>query len=117
MRESSIFAIRKELEMIKQFHAWEVIALESIPQNEKIIGSLWVFVIKADGTYKARLCIKGCQQLEGLHYGDTFTAASGIETFRLAINIAAELKLTLTNGMLLRLSFMLILNMPFQHIL
>lgn len=54
-------AIQSELDSLQQYPVWDV-----IPRTEdiKTIPLKWIFVIKDDGTYKARLIIIGCKYPE-----------------------------------------------------
>ena len=43
------------------------------PENIKPLTCRWVFCIKEGGRYKARLFIRGFEQVEGLDYYEIFS--------------------------------------------
>ena len=43
-----------------------------IPNNRSLFGNKWVFKIKRDGTYRARLVALGYSQIPGVDYTDNF---------------------------------------------
>lgn len=42
-------------------------------QNVKPLTSKWVFKVKQDGKYKARLVIRGCEQRYGVDFEETYS--------------------------------------------
>ena len=48
-------AIRKEIKNMINRGVWREIDKVKIPENRRLIGNKWVFMIKRDGTYRARL--------------------------------------------------------------
>jgi hypothetical protein len=66
----------------------------SIPFSAKPIGCKWVFKTKInpDGSarYKARLVIKGYQQVEGIDFTETYAPVSKMATFRLLLSKCAK---------------------------
>ena len=49
--------------------------LEKLPQDQKIIGTHWLFTWKAPGIAKARLVVQGCQEKSSAIRGDAPTAS------------------------------------------
>ena len=67
-------AIEKELDNMNDHQVWEVVDKK---ENDKLLNCTWVFKIKKDSEnaateYKARLCVQGFKQTEGLDYFTTF---------------------------------------------
>ncbi|CAN0021391.1 unnamed protein product [Sphacelaria rigidula] len=61
-----------ELQSIKDHQVADTIPTGSVPPNNNIIGTRWVFKVKADGHFKARLVVQGWAQRHGLDCGSTF---------------------------------------------
>ena len=73
-----------EVEMLAHIanSTWDLVEL---PENRKVIGSRWVFIVKrkADGSidkYKARLVAQGFTQMPGVDYDQTFSPATRLAT-------------------------------------
>ena len=65
----------------------EVFRLVARPKGKKVFKSKWVFRVKknVDGSvekYKARVMAKGCSQVEGVDYDDTFSPIVKFESIR-----------------------------------
>ena len=58
---------------------------KKIPSNKRLIGNKWVFKIKRDGTYRARLVVLGCSQIPGVDYTDNFAPVAHDVSFRIAV--------------------------------
>ena len=56
-----------------------------IPENRRLIGNKWVFKIKRDGTYRARLVALGYSQIPGVDYTDNFAPVAHDVSFRIAL--------------------------------
>ncbi|MBW0560260.1 hypothetical protein O181_099975, partial [Austropuccinia psidii MF-1] len=68
-------AIATELENMKKHNVWS--PSEAI-ENIKPLSTTWVFKRKTDkdgnlAKFKARLCVRGFHQKEGIDYGDVFS--------------------------------------------
>ena len=58
---------------------------KKIPSNISLIGNKWVFKIKRDGTYRARLVALGYGHIPGVDYTDNFAPVALDVTFRIAL--------------------------------
>ena len=56
-----------------------------IPENRRLIGNKWVFKIKRDGTYRARLAALGYSQIPRVDYTDNFAPVAHDVSFRIAL--------------------------------
>ena len=61
-------AIRKEIRSMIERGVWRKTDSKKIPSNRKLIGNMWVFKIKRDGTYRARLVALGHSQIHELMF-------------------------------------------------
>lgn len=60
-----------------------------IPHGRKPIGSRWVFVIKSDGRFRARLVAKGFSQVSGIDYFDIYAPTLRMDSLRILLAISA----------------------------
>ena len=63
---------------------WKKIDKVTIPENRRLIGNKWVFKIKRDGTYRARLVALGYSHIPGVDYTDNFAPVAHDVSFRIA---------------------------------
>ena len=56
-----------------------------IPENRRLIQNKWVFKIKRNGTYRARLVALGYSQIPGVDYTDNFAPVAHDVSFRIAL--------------------------------
>ena len=78
-------AIRKEIKSMINRAVWRKIDKVKIPENRRLIGNKWVFKIKRDGTYRARLVALGYSQIPGVDYTDNFAPVAHDVSFRIAL--------------------------------
>ena len=64
---------------------WRKIDKMKIPENKRLIGNKWVFKIKRDGTYRARLVALGYSQIPGVDFTDNFAPVAHDVSFRIAL--------------------------------
>ena len=64
---------------------WRKADRAKIPKNRRLIGNKWVFKIKRDGTYRARLVALGYSQIPGVDYTDHFAPVAHDVSFRIAL--------------------------------
>lgn len=88
-----LMAIEVELGNMKRHEVW-VVAPKTPGTRE--LDTVWVFKRKfdADGEllkYKARLCVRGFRQIEGIDYNSTFAPTGRLATLRTILGIAAVL--------------------------
>lgn len=86
-------AIRSEHDSLIQNNTWDVVVL---PADRKALTSRWVFKRKigADGCvsrYKARLVARGCQQVHGIDFEETFAAVVKPSSYKVLFALSAAL--------------------------
>ena len=64
---------------------WSKTDRKKIPSNRRLNGNKWVFKIKRDGTYRARLVALGYSQIPGVDYTDNFAPGAHDVSFRIAL--------------------------------
>ena len=64
---------------------WRKIDKMKIPENRRLIGNKWVFKIKRDGTYRARLVALGYSKIPGVDFTDNFAPVAHDVSFRIAL--------------------------------
>jgi Reverse transcriptase (RNA-dependent DNA polymerase) len=74
--------------------------LVDLPSDQQAIVSKWVYCIKCDHIgmimkHKARLMAKGCSQIPGIDFVETFAPVMWLETFHLLIALTMKLGLVI----------------------
>jgi hypothetical protein len=87
-------ATRKEYELLdKTMGCWEVVDIDTLPEDANLIGVKWVFKIKyKNGEYerhKARIVALGYQQRKNVDYFASFSPTASYVTIRLVLALTA----------------------------
>ena len=77
-------AIWKEMRRMIDREVWRKTERKKIRNDRRLIGNKWVFKIKRDGTYRARLVALGYSPIPGVDYTDNFAPVAHDVTFRIA---------------------------------
>eukprot|EP00903_Cladosiphon_okamuranus_P017600 g16211.t1 len=85
-----IAAMNKELASLKANNVYDLIPRTAVPAGYKVIGSRWVFKVKSDYTFKARVVCQGYAQRPGIDCGATFAPMCRIESQRILMAIACH---------------------------
>jgi hypothetical protein len=64
--------IMKEFTDMKQQKVWKKIKRCDMPKDHHCVKSRWVFIIKRDGSFRARLVACGYSQIPGVNYTDNY---------------------------------------------
>uniref|UniRef100_A0A0A9YMV4 Retrovirus-related Pol polyprotein from transposon TNT 1-94 n=1 Tax=Lygus hesperus TaxID=30085 RepID=A0A0A9YMV4_LYGHE len=82
-------AIEEEKRALEENHTWKLVDRKHV-RGKNILTSRWIFKIKDDGRYRARLVVRGCQQREGTDYDEIFSPVIGSDALRILIAYAAR---------------------------
>ncbi len=89
-REKWRAAIRAEFEKMNKNKVWRKVNRSTMPSGRRCVKHKWVFDIKREGTFKARLVACGYSQIPGVDFTDVYSPVVHDVTFR--IMLVAELK-------------------------
>ena len=81
-------AIEEEKSSLRINKTWELIDRNEI-KNTKILTSKWIFKVKEEGKYKARLVVRGCEQKEGIDYEEIYSPVINSAPLRMVLALAA----------------------------
>jgi hypothetical protein len=85
--------MNEELESLLENETWEATNADAI-KNTTVIGSRWVFKTKINPNgstrFKARLVIKGYQQVKEIDFSETFAPVSKLATLRTLLAFAGD---------------------------
>lgn len=83
-------AIGKEMASLAKHKVYKMVPIDSVPKDEKILGTRFVFKQKADGSLKVRLVVQGHVQESGIDYGRSYAPVCRIGSVRTLLAIACE---------------------------
>src|SRR5258708_6142306 len=75
-----------EMDALSKNDTWELV---NLPPGRKAIKSKWVFKLKADGRFRARLVAKGFTQIPSIDYDETFSPVARFKSLQLLLALAA----------------------------
>lgn len=81
-------AMEKELTVLRENNTWSEVPW---PVNKKVIESKWVFKIKNENDFKARLVARGFQQESSDDLYDIYAPVAKLTTFRILLVVAIKL--------------------------
>ena len=111
-------AIKKEFGDMMKYKVWRKIPRSEVPYERRTIGSKWVFKIKRDGRFRARLCGLGYTQIPGVDFTENHAPVVNDVTFRILLILKIinnwdtelfDVETAFLNGILEELIFM---NLP-----
>ncbi|MFM8622589.1 MAG: reverse transcriptase domain-containing protein, partial [Holophagaceae bacterium] len=80
-------AIRLEFKQMLKNKVWRKEGVDELPRNRKGIGTKWVFKKKKNGVYRARLVVKGYDQVAGVDFQYNFAPVTSEVTLRILLII------------------------------
>ena len=87
-------AISKEFEEMSAKRVWKKIRKSELPNGRTCIKSKWVFKIKRNGVFRARLVACGYSQVPGVDFQESFAPVINDVTFRILLITMLTWKLT-----------------------
>ena len=78
-------AIRKELKKMEENKVWEVVEKTEKPKEKTLVKSKWIFVIKRNGIFRARLVACGYSQIPGIDFSENYAPVIMDATYRLLL--------------------------------
>lgn len=78
-------ACKDELQQITEMGVWEA---SEVPHGKNLTDVRWVFDVKRDGRFKARLVVKGFSQIHGTDFTKTFAPTATFAALR-TLNVVA----------------------------
>ena len=94
-KEQFLKAMFDEIKTLEKLKTWNVIQKSDVPSDQKVIPSTWAFKIKRypDGRlrkFKARFCVRGDRQEEGVDYHESYAPVVSWATVRMLMRIAIK---------------------------
>ena len=77
----------------KNDNVYTLLPAVSVPAGHNIIGSRWVYKVKADNSRKGRVVVLGWGQLAGIGRGSTFVPVCRLQSICMVLPIAAKYNL------------------------
>ena len=78
-------AIRLEFNKMIKLGVWREVDREKRNAYKQLVGSKWVFKIKRNGVYRARLVAKGLSQIPGEDFTEHFSPVINDVTFSIVL--------------------------------
>ena len=83
-------ATNKEMDSLEKHAVFNLISPDSVPLEHKVVGTKWVFEVKADHTLKCGVVVRGWGQVPGIDCGWTYLPVCHIQSICMAPAIAAS---------------------------
>ena len=78
-------AILKEFKKMNEQKVWKKIKGSEMPSGRRCVKHKWVFLIKRNGTFRARLVACGYSQIPGIDFNDVYSPVANDTTFRMLL--------------------------------
>jgi Reverse transcriptase (RNA-dependent DNA polymerase) len=86
--------MKKEFNAIENKRVWNIVPLSSMPHGMKLVGNIWVYTEKDDGTYRSKTVAQGFSQVPAKDFTDSNAPAMTDLAFRLPLIIKVTNKLS-----------------------
>ena len=84
-REKWREAIQLEFKKMLDMGVWRHVKRNDYPNARRLVGCRWVFKVKRNGVYRARLVAKGFNQIPGVDFTDNYSPVVNDVTFRVVV--------------------------------
>lgn len=88
-KEKWIEAINEEKNSLEENETWIAVNMEDV-KDKKVLSNKWVFTKKENGKFKARLVVRGYEQVEGIDYDETYSPVVSNASLRLMFALAVK---------------------------
>ena len=93
--EEFVKAMEAEVMQLEAHKTWELVPRSTVPEGVSVLPGTWAFRIKRfpNGDFrkcKARFCVRGDRQIEGIHYDEKYSPVVNWSTVRLMLCLAAH---------------------------
>ena len=78
-------AIHLEFKKMLDMGVWRRVKRRDCPQDQRLVGCTWVFKVKHNGVYHARLVAKAFSQIPGVDFTDNYSPVVNDVTFRVVV--------------------------------
>ena len=78
-------AIKKELQDMEKRQVWELIKRTDMPNDRRCVKCKWVFKIKRNGIFRARLVACGYSQIPGIDFTENYAPVINDATWRIML--------------------------------
>jgi len=78
-------AINKGFKDMNDRNIWTIIKKSNMPPERRCVKNKWIFKIKRNGIFRARLVACGCSQIPGVDHDEFFAPVVNDMTFRILI--------------------------------
>jgi len=82
-------ALKKEYGGLRDHGVFDEVERSSVPLGTKVVPTQLLFNIKADGTFKVRIVVRGDLTTAGEHYLETKSSMVSLDTVRMIVALAA----------------------------
>ena len=93
--EEFVKAMESEVMQLEAHKTWELVPRSTVPEGVSVLPGTWAFRVKRfpNGDFrkcKARFCVRGDRQIEGIHYDEKYSPVVNWSTVRLMLCLAAH---------------------------
>ena len=78
------------MDSLQKHTVFDLVSPDSVPPEQKVVGTKWVLKVKADHTLKGRVVVRGWGQVPGIDCCCTYAPVCRIQSIRMALAINAN---------------------------